>query len=211
MKIKSILSYLTLAVFSLMLFQCSPGTPGDQNEDAIEMSDEVKDRHKIQQDQTDVDTSREYSFRLLTKEEELMPDIPSVAKPAVSPADVVHETIGKMSSAALDSSDVDIVPPLFSPACQMASDPYQCSNDSLRSFTQNYLKDKLTQEKQWFTVLVLIDRKGKAFFDDVKGLPCIDCEREKIVKDMVKDMPKWQPAELEGKTTKVVATIPIFY
>lgn len=204
------LKFAIFLIFAIMIIACQPkpgeDMKGEDGQDSI--PEEIK--LTVSQDVIDVDSFKVYTYKFIEDSNEPLAEIPSVEKPAVSPADVVEKTI---QPARKDGTHR---PPLFSKDCLTREDPEQCSAYYLSAYAEDYV------EKKKFDTPVPTVKMYISFVLDTEGQPIpetieiepqnADCEScEAIAMEIVKDMPGWVPGMVNGEMKKSVIRFPVFF
>ncbi len=193
----------------LLVFGCqspsnSEGSEAGDYSDSIEAikppSGDILDE-KVRQDVTDVLRNKYYTYEVLDENGQLMPGTPSVDKPAVSPADVVEETLGEIN--APDS--MTFTPPLFNKNCLETESPIDCSGEAVQAYAAGFTADKTGA----ILLKIQIDTSGAPQLDTIAGLPCKQCPERRQLEQMVREMPHWEPARRKGAPRKAIVYLPI--
>lgn len=196
--------------FSLCLFlliACNPASdPAEEQSevapDSLIALDDEKGITTSSEKLMQLDSPFQYTYRWLQEPGELMPNVPSVEKPAVSPADVVEETIGQLTNP-------DNAPPLFKANCISEADPIQCSTDSLQVFFERYKSQTKDDYEGWIIAHLLIDKDGIPQLDTLRGVNISLDDKKEMVRNMIAEMPNWSPAKRRGKVEEVEVFLPI--
>ncbi len=205
----NLLIYLSIP---FMIMGCQPAnTPTDQENGPTDSLD-GKTQLVVEQDVTEVNPEKVYTYKFLQDPADPMADVPSVEKPAVSPADVVEKTLGEQSKRNKGQSR----PPLFSRDCLTQDSAELCSQQYLASYVNNYI-EKNTFDAQTPSPLMyvsfILEADGSiqesSIRIDKKNSICEDCV--KLAKKMVKDMPEWVPGMRNGELERSTIKFPIHF
>lgn len=204
---------LKLLLYSILLTiitACQPKPGGDitENNDQDTIPESIN--LIVKQDATQIDEAEVYTYRLLEDPAEPLADIPSVEKPAVSPAEVVEKTIQPAKKGKTKR------PPLFSKDCLTREKPVECSHAYLSTFVDNYVEKKTidtTIPNVKMYVSFVLDTGGQPEEATVKIEPqnakCESCET--IARELVEDMPDWVPGMIDGELKKSVVRFPVYF
>jgi hypothetical protein len=204
------LKLFTFLIFTILITACQPKPESDLAEGSEQDSLAEGIRLTVKQDVTEVDSFQVYTYQFLEDSKAPLADIPSVEKPAVSPADVVEKTIQPAKKEGA------FRPPLFSRDCLTREDPERCSDVYLSAYIEGYMEKKKFETpvptvKMY--VSFVLDKKGQPIPETIKTAPqnaaCKSCEA--IAQEIVADMPGWVPGMADGEMKKSVIRFPIYF
>lgn len=202
----------TFFILSGLVMACQPAD--SPVEDDMEAADTTATTSKlvVEQDITQVDPEKVYTYMFLEDPKEPMADVPSVEKPAVNPADVVEKTLGEKTKLrkGLDR------PPLFSRDCLAADSARACSNKYLAAYVEEYIEKKEFDAKtpsplMYISFIITKDgdiQKGSIRVDEKNSI-CKDCVQ--LAEEIVRDMPDWIPGMKDGKLRRTAIKFPVHF
>ncbi len=198
------------AIFTMLVlvFACQSPEPKDKSAASKDGTGQLV----VEQDNTEVAPEKVYTYQFLEDPADPMADVPSVEKPAVSPADVVERTLGEQSKdrKGLDRS------PLFSRDCLTRDSAERCSHQYLSAYVEDYVEKKkidATTPSPLMYVSFILEKDGSiqegSIRVDEKNSICEDCVQ--LAREMVKDMPNWVPGMKDGKLRRSTIKFPVHF